>query len=88
MINLPESTLNLLLSGLMGIFGGLIVIPISALVSWRLKQDELLLKHRLDLVAKRQELLLQHTLERNSRSEEFAEMKAAIARLEKRSGNG
>ena len=61
--NLPESTINILLSGLMGFLGGLLTIPINAIVTWVLKRDELTLKHRLDMAAKKQELILQYKLD-------------------------
>jgi hypothetical protein len=63
MSDMPESTLNLLFSGIMGIIGGMLTIPVSALFSYWLKRDELNLHHRLDIVAKQRELLLQHQLE-------------------------
>lgn len=61
--NLPESTINILVSGLMGFLGGLLTIPINAIVAWALKRDELSFKHRLDLIAKKQELILQYKLD-------------------------
>jgi hypothetical protein len=61
--NLPESTMNILLSGLMGFLGGLLTIPINAIVTWTLKRDEISFKHRLDLIAKKQELILQYKLD-------------------------
>ena len=53
----------LLLSGLMGIFGGTLTIPINAIFTYWLKRDELLYQHKLDLIAKQRELLLEHKLE-------------------------
>lgn len=84
MSSLPEPTINLLLSGLMGIFGGLVTIPINALVSHYLQRDLQQYRHRLDMIAKQRELLLQHRLEmeRKGKADEIAELKAAIARLE------
>jgi hypothetical protein len=61
--NLPESTMNIILSGLMGFLGGLLTIPINAIVTWTLKRDEISFKHRLDLIAKKQELILQYKLD-------------------------
>lgn len=86
MNNPPESILNLLFSGLMGIFGGLITIPFNAIATWWLKRDEQLLKHRLDWAIKRQELLLQHKLEleKNFRENELLELKSAILKLEEK----
>ena len=63
MTNLPDETINLIFSGLMGIFGGLITIPLNAIVSWLLKHEEQKYQYRLDVIAKKQELLLQHKLE-------------------------
>ena len=85
MNNLPESTFNLLISGLMGAFGGLVTIPINALISWRLKRDEQLYQHQLDIIAKKRELLLQHQLEmgRKGKDEELNQLKQSISRLEK-----
>jgi len=58
-----DSTGSLLLSGLMGIFGGLLTIPINAYFTYWLKRDELLYQHKLDLISKQRELLLEHKLE-------------------------
>ena len=54
---------SLLLSGLMGIFGGLLTIPVNAVFTFFLKRDELLFQHKLDLILKQRELLLEHKLE-------------------------
>lgn len=82
----PESTINLLFSGLMGIFGGLITIPFNTIATWWLKRDEQLLKHRLDWILKRQELLLQHKLEmeKKIRESELIDLRSAIVRLEEK----
>lgn len=58
-----SSTESLLLSGLMGIFGGLLTIPVNAIFTFLLKRDELLYQHKLDLILKQRELLLEHKLE-------------------------
>jgi hypothetical protein len=83
---LPESTINLLLSGLMGLAGGLVTIPLNACVSWVLKRDEQLYQHRLDRIAKQRELLLEHKLEmeRMAKDDRIARLEEAIARLEQR----
>jgi hypothetical protein len=83
---MSESTLNLLLSAMLGFAGGMLAIPINALFSWLLKRDEQLLQHRLDVVAKRRELLLQHQLEmeRKAKDDEMEKLKLAVARLERR----
>ena len=88
-MNFPESTLDLLVSGLMGIFGGLIATPINALFSWWLKRDEQLLQHKLSMIEKKQELLLQHKLEmeRKEKDKELAELKTIVLNWEKRFKN-
>jgi hypothetical protein len=60
--NLSESTINILLSGLMGFMGGMLTIPINAIINWEFKRKEILLKHKLDMVAKKQEVTLQFML--------------------------
>jgi len=57
------STTNLIISGLMGILGGLLTIPINALFAFWLKKYEIEYEHRLDELAKKRELLLQHKLD-------------------------
>lgn len=86
MFSLSESTVNLLISAAMGIIGGLFTIPINALLTWSLKRDELLFKHKLDLIAKQRELLLQHKLElENQRKDsEIASLTESVKRLEQR----
>lgn len=87
--SLPESTTNLVLSGLMGIIGGLISIPINALIMWKLKHDEIYYQHKLDIIAKERELLLQHKLEMTRKKQDDVDiiaLKDAIKRLEKTAG--
>jgi len=86
---LPESTMNLLLSGIMGMMGGLITIPINAIVAQWLKRDALLYQHKLDLIAKKRELLLQHQLEmerkaKDERQDEINQFKKMVEHLEAR----
>lgn len=80
---LSESTTNILISGIMGILGGLVTIPINALFSFWLKRDEQLYKNRLDMIAKKQELLLQYKLENERRKKdlEFELLKKKIEQL-------
>jgi hypothetical protein len=86
--NVPESTINLLLSGLMGLFGGLFTIPINALFSWGLKRDEQLYQHKLDMIAKQRELLLQHKLAmERQKNDEIVKLKEIIDRMEQRLEN-
>ena len=81
---MSDEIIKLLLSGLMGIFGGMITIPINALFSWYLKKDEQLNQHRLDMIAKKSELLLQHKLEMEAkgRNTEIVALKSRVAKLE------
>ena len=65
-----ETTNGILLGGLMGFFGGLITIPIHALVNYLLKRDELEYSRKLEIIAKQRELLLQHKLEMERRGKD------------------
>ncbi len=58
-----ETTISLLLAGLMGLFGGLLTIPIIAMLNYWLKRDELEYSRKLEMLAKQRELLFQHKLE-------------------------
>lgn len=71
MLNIPESTINILLGGLLGAIGGLFSIPINAYVLWKLKRDELFDQHKLTLIEKERELLLKHKLEFNAKEREL-----------------
>ncbi len=71
MLNIPESTLNMLLGGLLGAIGGLFSIPINAYVLWKLKRDELFDQHKLTLIEKERELLLKHKLEFSTKEKEI-----------------
>lgn len=62
-----ETTTSLLLAGLMGFFGGLLTIPIHAMLNYWLKRDELEYTRKLEMIAKQRELLLQHKLEMERR---------------------
>jgi len=68
---MPDEIINLLLSGLMGILGGLTLIIPNMLVSRALKRDELSLQHRYNLVEKRNELLIKHSLELVAKKQEI-----------------
>ena len=65
-----ETTTSILLSGLMGFFGGLITIPIIALFNYWLKREELEYSGKLESIAKQRELLLQHKLEMEKRGKD------------------
>jgi hypothetical protein len=60
---MQQETSNILISGLMGILGGLITLPISTILQWALKRDEIGYKSKHDEINKRNELLLAHKLE-------------------------
>jgi hypothetical protein len=68
-----ETTTNLLLAGLMGLFGGLLTIPMIALLNYWLRREELEDSRKLDMIAKQRELLLQHKLEMARRGNEIGE---------------
>ena len=63
MANLPESTLNILIGGILGIISGLLNLIFNGVILWMLKQDELRTQHKLELLEKKQELLYKHQLE-------------------------
>jgi hypothetical protein len=65
-----ETTNGILLGGLMGFFGGLITIPINAMINYLLKRDELEYSRKLEIIAKQRELLLQHKLELEKRGKD------------------
>jgi hypothetical protein len=58
-----ETTTGILLAGLMGFFGGLLTIPIYALLNYLLKREELEYSQKLESIARQRELLLRHKLE-------------------------
>jgi len=85
--NLPESTINLILSGLMGAISGLITLPLNAYILWNLKRNEISYQHKLDVIAKERELLLAHRLELKKIEQgnnDLNEVKASIRKLEQR----
>ena len=65
-----ETTTGLLLAGLMGMFGGLLTIPIIAALHYWLRRDELEYTRKLEMIAKQRELLLQHKLEMERRGKD------------------
>lgn len=52
---MAQDTVNILVSGLMGLVGGLITLPINALFSWLLKKEEINLQYKI----KQREMKLQ-----------------------------
>jgi hypothetical protein len=65
-----ESTTGIILAGLMGFFGGLLTIPINALLGYWLKRNETDYSQKLESIAKQRELLLQHKLEMEKRGKD------------------
>ncbi len=87
MLNLPESTANIIFGSLLGILGGLISVPFNAAIMRFIKKDEQLYQHKLDLIAKERELILQHRLELKQaelQNNEIGRLRGYISSLEKR----
>ena len=86
---MDEMTTGVVLGGLMGFFGGLITIPINALINYWLKRDELEYSQKLESIAKQRELLLQHKLEIERRGKDtlMAQISRRLENLEKNSGH-
>lgn len=80
-MQIPESTLNLILAVIMGFLGGLLTIPINALVSGRLKRTAQAWQDRLDLILEMQELLLEHKLEQQRMEPQASLRSDDLARL-------
>ena len=84
-----EMTTAILLSGLMGFFGGLLTIPIYALINSRLKREEMEYSQKLESIAKQRELLLQHKLEMERRGKDkvIEQLSKRLENLEKNPGH-
>jgi hypothetical protein len=67
---MDQTTTGIMLASLMGFLGGLLTIPINALINARLKRDELEYSQKLESIAKQRELLLQHKLEMERRGKD------------------
>jgi hypothetical protein len=65
-----ETTSGILLGGLMGFFGGLLTIPIHALINHWLKREELEYSQKLEEITRQRDLLLQHKLEMEKQSKD------------------
>lgn len=63
MDDIPLSTMNIVVSGIMGMLGGAIGILISAIVNWFLKDRELLKRDKLEEISRLRGRLLDHQLE-------------------------
>lgn len=85
-----ETTTGILLSGLMGLFGGLITIPIHVLFYYLMRREELEYSQKLETIAKQRELLLQHKLEmeRKTKDKLISQIAKRIENVEKRLGHG
>ena len=79
-----ETTIGILLGGLMGFFGGLIAIPITVIFTFWLKRDELEFAHKLEIIAKQRELLLQHRqeMERKANEDLIAQISKKLEKIE------
>ena len=83
---MTEETLNLLLSGIMGILGGLSLIVPNMFVTRMLKRDELLIQHKYNSIEKRNELKLQHDLSMEAKKLEM-ELQNEINEINEMNGN-
>ena len=81
-----ETTLVILLGGLMGFFGGLFTIPINALLNYWLKRDELKFSDTLATLEKQRELLHEHKQEMDRRGKNIviAQLSKRVESMEKR----
>jgi hypothetical protein len=84
-----ETTTGILLGGLMGFLGGLLTIPINALLNSWLKREELDYSQKLESIAKQRELLLQHKLEmeRKGKDKLMDQISKRLENLEKNPGH-
>ena len=84
-----ETITGIVLSGLMGFFGGLMTLPINALFNYLLKRDELEYSRKLESIAKQRELLLQHQLEMERRGKDklVDQISKRLENLEKHLGH-
>jgi len=84
-----DATTVIMLGGLMGFFGGLLTIPLTALFNSWLKRDEFESSRKLESIAKQRELLLQHKLEmeRRGRGKSVDQISKRLENLEKRLGH-
>jgi hypothetical protein len=84
-----ETTTGILLAGLMGFFGGLLTIPIYALLNYLLKREELEYTQKLESIAKQRELLLRHKreMERRGKDRLVAQISSRLEKLERNLGH-
>ena len=84
---MSESTLNVLVSGWMGLFGGMITISINSFISGFFKRKEQLYQHQLDTIKMIKEKKLQHEMDIklqkiSATNEELAKLKGEVAQLQ------
>jgi hypothetical protein len=86
---MDETTIGILLGGLMGFFGGLLTIPINALFNYWIKRDESDYVQKLESIAKQRDLLLQHKLEmeRRGKDEVVDQISKRLENLERQLGH-
>ena len=86
---MDQTTTGIVFGGLMGFLGGLLTIPINALVNARLKREELEYSQKLESIAKQRELLLQHKLEMERRGKDklIEQFSKRLENLEKNPGH-
>jgi hypothetical protein len=86
---MDQTTTGIVLGGLMGFFGGLLSIPIHALLNYWWKREELEYSLKLESIAKQRELLLKHKLEmeRRGKNKLIGQISKRLENLEKNLGH-
>lgn len=86
---MDQTTTGIVLAGVMGFVGGLLTIPINALINARLKRAELEYSQKLESIVKQRELLLQHKLEMERRGKDkiIDQFSKRLENLEKNPGH-
>ena len=83
---MSESTFNLLISGFMGMFGGMITVSMNGIISALFKREELRYEHELAVTKMIKEKTLQHRMDielqkMSASNEELAKLKGEVAEL-------
>ena len=86
---MDQTTTGIVLAIVMGFAGGLLTVPIQALINARLKREELEYSQKLESIAKQRELLLQHKLEmeRSGKDKIIEQFSKRLENLEKNPGH-
>lgn len=79
--NLSDPVLIVIMAMVMGLLGGVLTIPISAVAAWMLRNHEQENQQKLDLFAKKQNLLLRHRMELQRQNNSNRRLKASIVEL-------